>query len=502
MSRLVLFGVAGVLWIVVKTIYRLYFHPLSKFPGPKLAAATSTYEAYFNIIKGGMFIWELQRLHDVYGPIIRIGPSELHIRDSNYYDEIYAPITRPREKIAEIVRAFDLDGSGFSSVGADTHRERRAPIERYFSKQSIINMEHMIWESLDKLNGHLRNAYHSHKVVSMDAAFAGLSSDIVHQYSFGLYSRCLDPEDFKGNVRDGVNAVLKMSHIANFCPVLPKIINCFPVWFLRYVSPPAAALADMREFLRSGMRDALSGKPVPKSSVIEAYSGPRMPPHLRGVERLTDDAMTLIIGGTETTSRSLCVGIFNVLSNKNIQSRLREELRTVMPTPETRPTWNQLEQLPYMRCVALETFRLSTGIASRSPRAAPLEALRYKEYVIPPKTAVGCTNHFVLTDPEIFPNPLTFDPERWVRAAEKGERLERYMVNFSKGSRMCLAPNLAHAELYLTLAILIRRFELELYKTSAKDVEFARDYGVPCPDSGFCRVNVLVKGLVDETDVN
>lgn len=163
----------------------------------------------------------------------------------------------------------------------------------------------------------------------------------------------------------------------------------------------------MRDFLRQGIKDALDGGPVPKSSVIEAYAGPRMPPHLRGVERLTDDAMTLIIGGTETTSRSLCVGMFNVLSDRKMQLRLREELRTVMPTPDTRPTWNQLEQLPYFvcpltcrlktraptdpkqRCVTLETFRLSTGTASRSPRAAPLEALRYKDYVIPPK--VGCS---------------------------------------------------------------------------------------------------------------
>lgn len=67
MSRLITFGILGVLWIVVKTIYRLYFHPLSKFPGPKLLAATSLYESYFNIIKGGMFIWEMERLHNVYG---------------------------------------------------------------------------------------------------------------------------------------------------------------------------------------------------------------------------------------------------------------------------------------------------------------------------------------------------------------------------------------------------------------------------------------------------
>jgi cytochrome P450 len=41
-------------------------------------------------------------------------------------------------------------------------------------------------------------------------------------------------------------------------------------------------------------------------------------------------------------------------------------------------------------------------------------------------------------DPDIFPDPHAFDPERWMRAAAKGQRLDRYMVNFSKGSRVCL----------------------------------------------------------------
>jgi hypothetical protein len=61
-------GICGlVMYIAVKSVYRLYFHPLSKIPGPKLAAITSGYEFYFNVVKGGMFIWEMERLHEIYG---------------------------------------------------------------------------------------------------------------------------------------------------------------------------------------------------------------------------------------------------------------------------------------------------------------------------------------------------------------------------------------------------------------------------------------------------
>lgn len=58
---------------------------------------------------------------------------------------------------------------------------------------------------------------------------------------------------------------------------------------------------------------------------------------------------------------------------------------------------------------------------------------------------------------------------------------------------------MAYAEIYLTLAILIRRFDLELYDTTVKNVAFAREFGTPYPEDGDCSsVKVLVKGIVEE----
>jgi hypothetical protein len=70
---------------VVLVFYRLNLSPLAKFPGPSLAAATHWYEVYYNLCSKGGGQWDFQtrRLHQRYGPIVRINPDELHIDDSD-----------------------------------------------------------------------------------------------------------------------------------------------------------------------------------------------------------------------------------------------------------------------------------------------------------------------------------------------------------------------------------------------------------------------------------
>ena len=61
-----IFGILLVKW-VYNVVYRIYFSPLAKFPGPKLAAATSLYEFYFDFFKKATYCYEIERMHKVYG---------------------------------------------------------------------------------------------------------------------------------------------------------------------------------------------------------------------------------------------------------------------------------------------------------------------------------------------------------------------------------------------------------------------------------------------------
>jgi cytochrome P450 len=77
----------------------------------------------------------------------------------------------------------------------------------------------------------------------------------------------------------------------------------------------------------------------------------------------------------------------------------------------------------------------------------------------PKQTVISMSNWFMHRDPTAFPDPDRFDPERWLDSDPSAVRLrERYLVPFSRGSRMCIGQALAMCELYVTIGTLFRRF--------------------------------------------
>lgn len=206
-----------------------------------------------------------------------------------------------------------------------------------------------------------------------------------------------------------------------------------------------------------------------------------IPVEERSITRLTDEGITLIGAGTSTTSHVVSTTAYHILANPKILQTIQKELQEIMPHDlgeiSTQALLVRLEHLPYLTATITEGLRLSNVASHRNVRVAMDRSLKFQNWIIPPGAAVGMTPYMIHMNPDIFPAPQEFRPERWLQGgAESTGSLKRYFLPFGKGSRICLGMNLAYAELYLTLAAVFRRFELRLFETTRADVDMAHDF--------------------------
>lgn len=58
---------SAIIYSGIVAMFRAYLGPLSKIPGPKLAAFTQGYEMYYDLLQNARFPWQIKALHDAYG---------------------------------------------------------------------------------------------------------------------------------------------------------------------------------------------------------------------------------------------------------------------------------------------------------------------------------------------------------------------------------------------------------------------------------------------------
>ncbi|OAQ96764.1 hypothetical protein LLEC1_00638 [Akanthomyces lecanii] len=464
--------------------YNIYLHPLRHIPGSKWAIIGSYLEFYHEVIRDGQYLWEMEKMHKKFGPIIRVNAREIHIRDPQFYQTIYTAGSRKTNKDPATVGAFDVPNATAGTVEHEKHRSRRGYLNPYFSKRTITALEPTVHDRVTKACSRIDEHMEQDRILSLDGVFCALTADVISSRFYGAHQDYLSIPDFHFTVRDGFIGLTKVYHLARFLPSIVTGLKKLPYACVRLIVPAVADLLELRDEIKDkGADEFLASKTSDsKASVlVGALADPHIPSHERTVDRLLDEGLVILFAGTETTSRTMAVTMFYLLSHPECLKKLRAELETLPPSQDYKHSLTALEGLPYLTGVIHEGLRLTFGPISRSSRVATEQNLVYGDYIIPAGTPVSQSTYFMHSNESIFPDYKKFDPERWVKAAEEGVNLKKYLTNFSGGSRMCIGFNMSFAEMYLVLSRVVRQYDFELFNTTLADVDIthARIVGYP-----------------------
>lgn len=485
-------------------IYRLYFHPLSRFPGPKLAALTLWYEFYFDVYKRGRFAWEIKRMHEVYGPVVRINPNELHVSDPDFYAELYGSPTRKREKFKWSADMFGQPDTLVSTVEHDLHKRRRAPVAPFFSMAAIRRFDPVIRKKLDGLSARFEEYKRSGQPVNLENAFIAYTTDIITEYAFGISYGYLEADGFYPDWLLLLREVSEQSLLHKQSPWVTNTMRRVPLEWMVKIKPEFAVFQQINkgidERIAEIMRARDSGKLKKEDAqttifhgllMSEAHASEMTPRYLSGL------GQTIVAAGGITTAHYLKVVMYHLLANPDVLRRLCDELKHVMPDPKFLPAYAELDRLPYLNAVINEGYRISPGIIARLTRVAPEETFSVAGYTIHPGTPVGMSSWLLHNNTELFPSPEVFKPERWLEPG--AEQKKKYLVNFTKGSRICLGKDLARTEIVYTLCVMVRRWcgidgeGMQLFETTREDVDIVHDFFNPFSRFESKGVRVLLK---------
>ncbi|MEP7287522.1 MAG: cytochrome P450 [Chloroflexota bacterium] len=173
---------------------------------------------------------------------------------------------------------------------------------------------------------------------------------------------------------------------------------------------------------------------------------------------LTDDevighAGIIFMAGHETSANALTWTLLLLSQHAEIAAALQDELSSVLNGAA--PTVEQLASLPLLERVVKESMRVLPPVPLNHRIIA--EPTELGGYLLPAHSEVFVSIYHTHHDPELYPQPDKFDPDRWLTINPSPFEYSP----FSAGPRMCIGAPFAMMEIKLVLAMLLQRYRLE-----------------------------------------
>ncbi|KAL2822757.1 cytochrome P450 [Aspergillus cavernicola] len=413
----------------------------------------------------------IHRLHQKYGSVVRVGPNEISFNSHAALRAIYgagSTFGRPRS----FYKIFDICGQPhmFTYQSSWEHSARKKIMSQMYSKSAVLR--NPVADSIQRKAGQFLD------LIESDPDTASHLDKSLHYYALDnitwmVYRDCGATEALAGRTSD--------QHIlSDIGEPTSRRLSWFQIHFPRYTSWAMSCGASLKSALN--LVGCLPGKTPTAYSGLQKYAltifneygqdKSRTLVNGGGVMDILLDKQSSMLGkdpitdleiatecadhldaGLKTTTDTLMFALWalSLPCNKKFQLHLKAEVDSIR---ESKPGVSSSEpvapdmcdRLTFLDAVIKETLRLYAPIPASQPRVSSQDTV-IEGYFVPAGTIVSCQAYSLHRNADIFPNPLKFDPDRWLASEAEVAEMKRWWWPFSSGARMCLGMHLAVAEL-------------------------------------------------------
>jgi hypothetical protein len=434
-------------------IHPLLFSPLASLPGPKLYALSKWRLAYEDL--KGTRTREIWRLHQRYGPVVRLGPNEVSFNSLSALRTIYgAGSGFERTRFYDM---FDVYGTKnlFTFHGVKEHGERKKLLAHAYSKSKMLG-----GKNAEMIEGKVQNYL---SLIEKDSVVASEIFSSLHYFSIDAITNFLYGS-FGGT--SCLHDVSDRSLLDDIMDVSRRKLSFFAVHFPR---------ATKWLYAQTGLTGKLASKVYPmqkpttytriREHALQAfYAFKAASESEKGREDtilaklwkhhesqkagglsdldIASECADHLLAGIDTTADSLMFLIWALSrpQNGHIQRKLREEVGGIPDNAivDGIPSAEMCDKLPYLDAVIKETLRLYAPLPASEPRSPPRDMM-IDGHNAPAGTVMSMSPFNLHRNPEVYRDPLEWRPERWLESSEKElMEMKKWFWAFSSGGRMCI----------------------------------------------------------------
>lgn len=288
--------------------------------------------------------------------------------------------------------------------------------------------------------------------------------DVINRIAFGdslgFLETGLDVEDLMASTKD------RFDHWGHWSavPALERFLFKSPMsrFWRRQKSSPLAIAAQNKLAMRTHpSASALKDRPDLLGKFLD---GTIKHPGLVSNAEIVGMVQSTIGAGADTTAATLAIIFIYLARNPYVVAKLRQELEEAYKAGELSnpPKWAEVRRLPFLEAVIKEAMRLFPVSQWGQDRVVPPGGATIAGHFVPEGTIVGCHVDSVHRNEGVFGEDADyFNPERWIAASEQQKaRMERAMLGFGAGKRMCLGLHIAWLEMKKLIPLMILHLDV------------------------------------------
>ncbi|XP_055855871.1 cytochrome P450 6a8-like [Episyrphus balteatus] len=354
-----------------------------------------------------------------------------------------------------------LDGKGWRLL-----RNKLSPT--FTSKQmkfmfpSVVEVGHRFVKTLSEIIGEQNS-----ELIEIKDLNARFTTDVIGSCAFGLECNSLtDPNaEFRKYGRLIFEEQNHHALILGFMQSSPKLARLLRMRMTRrdvekFFMEAVRGTVEYREKNNIRKNDFMSLLiDLKNNKPIYSEDGKQVDTSGLTMEELAAQAFLFWVAGFETSSSTMTYAIYELARNTDIQDKLRQSINEVLEKHDGELTYESLKEMHYFDQVFDETLRFYPIVPFLQRIAASdYSSTSDPKYKIEKGSLIFIPVEAIHYDPEIYPNPCTFDPERF-SSEEKAKRDTVAYLPFGEGPRNCVGLRFGKMQAIIGLVSLIRNFK-------------------------------------------